>query len=102
MTAKESMDVDDAIDQVIQRGEEKTQQLNAKFSNLAFDDLHNFKSENPGTREWEGQVFGKDGKKPIFFLEPTKRERKINNPAEYAVAVAPKRNPKKLRLKGQV
>ena len=37
--------VNDDIDAIIHRGEERTQQLNSKYEGLSFEDLSNFKSE---------------------------------------------------------
>ncbi len=48
--------VNDDIDAIIQRGEERTQRLNSKYEGLNFDDLSNFKSE-ASVQQWEGEDF---------------------------------------------
>jgi SWI/SNF-related matrix-associated actin-dependent regulator of chromatin subfamily A member 5 len=48
--------INDDIDAIIQRGEERTQQLNSKYEGLSFDDLSNFKSE-ASVQQWEGEDF---------------------------------------------
>jgi SWI/SNF-related matrix-associated actin-dependent regulator of chromatin subfamily A member 5 len=37
--------INDDIDEIIQRGEEHTQELNSKYESLNLDDLNNFKSD---------------------------------------------------------
>ncbi|GAA5829787.1 hypothetical protein JCM11251_007878 [Rhodosporidiobolus azoricus] len=75
------MTVDDDIDAIISRGEEKTQALNSKFSSLNFDQLQIFNNAPAGTTtQWEGEEYG-GRKKPgtlgnMLWIEPTKRERK--------------------------
>lgn len=53
--------IDDDIDAIISRGEEKTKSLNAKYAGLSIDALTNFKSEVHAT-EWEGNSYGGAGK----------------------------------------
>jgi SWI/SNF-related matrix-associated actin-dependent regulator of chromatin subfamily A member 5 len=53
---KSSMLVDDDIDEIIKKGEEKTATLNSKYVGLNLDDLNNFKSESM-VNQWEGQDF---------------------------------------------
>lgn len=74
---KESMLVTDDIDHIIKRGEERTAQLNGKYAELNFDDLANFKSDTT-TTNWEGEEYAGKGKKPLLWIEPSKRERKSN------------------------
>jgi SWI/SNF-related matrix-associated actin-dependent regulator of chromatin subfamily A member 5 len=76
----ESMLVDDDIDAIIRRGEERTAELNSKYAGLNFDDLANFKSEASNTTtSWEGEEFGgRKGKKTLTWIQPSKRERKSN------------------------
>jgi len=74
-----SMLVDEDIDAIISKGEERTVALQSRYQGLSIDDLANFKSES-ATTAWEGQDFG--GAKPkigIAWIEPTKRERKGAN-----------------------
>jgi len=45
------------IDEIIHRGEERTQEINQKYAALNIDDLNNFKSDF-SVKEWEGEEFG--------------------------------------------
>jgi SWI/SNF-related matrix-associated actin-dependent regulator of chromatin subfamily A member 5 len=79
INASESMLVEDDIDEIIRRGEERTAELNSKYAGLNFDDLANFKSEMNTTTSWEGEEFGRKTKKGIVnWIQPSKRERKSN------------------------
>ncbi|SJX62817.1 probable ISW2-ATPase component of a two subunit chromatin remodeling complex [Sporisorium reilianum f. sp. reilianum] len=73
---KEDMSINDDIDDIISRGEERTQAIQAKYSGLNLDDLNNFKSDT--VYNWEGNDFSE--RKPIgqLWIEPSKRERKAN------------------------
>lgn len=70
--------VNDDIDEIIQRGEERTQELSSKYEGLSFDALANFKSE-ASVQQWEGEDF-RAGRKALQFnpLALSKRERKLN------------------------
>lgn len=48
--------INDDIDAIIQRGEERTQELNSKYESLNLDDLNNFKSD-ASVQQWEGEDF---------------------------------------------
>ena len=48
--------INDDIDAIIQRGEERTTVLNSKYEGLTFEDLSNFKSE-ASVQQWEGEDF---------------------------------------------
>jgi hypothetical protein len=50
------MIIDEDIDAIIQKGEEKTQALLSKYEGLNLDDLANFKSDM-GAQQWEGENF---------------------------------------------
>jgi SWI/SNF-related matrix-associated actin-dependent regulator of chromatin subfamily A member 5 len=77
INSAESMDVQDDIDDIIKRGEERTAELNSKYAQLNFDDLQVFKSET--TTNWEGEDYGGAKKKVgLLWIEPSKRERKSN------------------------
>ena len=67
---------EDDIDKLLQEGEEKTKQLNARYEKLGIDDLQNFSSEN--AYEWNGEDFTATRKKDIgvAWINPSKRERK--------------------------
>ncbi|EGN93575.1 hypothetical protein SERLA73DRAFT_171912 [Serpula lacrymans var. lacrymans S7.3] len=70
--------INDDIEAIIQRGEERTQELNSKYEGLNLEDLSNFKSDN-SVQQWEGEDF-RSGRKALNFnmLSLSKRERKTN------------------------
>ncbi|KAL8291369.1 hypothetical protein RQP46_002347 [Phenoliferia psychrophenolica] len=74
INSEESMDVQDDIDEIIKRGELRTQELNSKYAQLNLDDLQIFKSET--TTNWEGADYGSKKKIGIAWIEPSKRARK--------------------------
>ncbi|KAI0814754.1 SNF2 family DNA-dependent ATPase [Irpex lacteus] len=78
VNSNDDLMVNDDIDAIIQRGEERTQRLNSKYEGLNFDDLSNFKSE-ASVQQWEGEDF-RTGRKSLQFnpLSLSKRERKLN------------------------
>lgn len=100
ISGKEDMEIKDDIDAIIARGEAKTAELNAKYANVAFDDLHSFKSDLPATNVWEGETVQRK-QQGLIWIEPTKRERKANPWANGNIAER-QRRPRQLRLKGQV
>ncbi|KAH9485950.1 ISWI chromatin-remodeling complex ATPase ISW2 [Psilocybe cubensis] len=74
----EELMVNEDIDAIIQRGEERTMELNSKYEGLNLEDLNNFKSD-ASVQQWEGEDF-RAGKKALNFnlLSLSKRERKSN------------------------
>lgn len=76
INSSESMLVQDDIEDIITRGEARTQELNSKYAQLNFDDLQIFKSET--TTNWEGEDYGGKKKIGLAWIEPSKRERKTN------------------------
>lgn len=76
ISSKEDMSINDDIDAIISKGEERTQAIQAKYQGLNLDDLNNFKSDT--VYNWEGNDFSE--RKPIgqLWIEPSKRERKAN------------------------
>jgi SWI/SNF-related matrix-associated actin-dependent regulator of chromatin subfamily A member 5 len=48
--------INDDIEAIIQRGEERTVELNSKYEGLNFEDLSNFKSE-ASVQQWEGEDY---------------------------------------------
>ncbi|KAG7100193.1 hypothetical protein E1B28_001970 [Marasmius oreades] len=78
INASEEMLINDDIDAIIARGEERTNELNSKYQELNFEDLNNFKSD-ASVQQWEGEDF-RAGKKPLNLnlLSLSKRERKSN------------------------
>lgn len=67
------------IEAVIQRGEERTAELNSKYEGLNLEDLSNFKSDS-SLQQWEGEDFRVGGRKTLNLnmLSLSKRERKMN------------------------
>ena len=70
---------DDAIEEILRKGEQRTAELNAKYEKLGIDDLQNFSADN--AYEWNGQDFTNRKKQGlgINWIEPAKRERKEQN-----------------------
>ncbi|KAF7981341.1 hypothetical protein HWV62_33785 [Athelia sp. TMB] len=79
INAKDDLMIDDDIDAIIQRGEERTVELNSKYEGLNLDDLNNFKSDAT-VQQWEGEDFRTGSKKALNLnlLSLSKRERKTN------------------------
>ncbi|KAI0931115.1 hypothetical protein AcW1_001399 [Taiwanofungus camphoratus] len=75
----EDLLINDDIEAIIQRGEERTNELNSKYEGLTFEDLSNFKSD-ASVQQWEGEDFRTGQRKPLQFnpLALSKRERKLN------------------------
>jgi SWI/SNF-related matrix-associated actin-dependent regulator of chromatin subfamily A member 5 len=48
--------VNDDIEAIIQRGEERTLKLSSKYEGLNLEDLNNFKSD-ASVQQWEGEDF---------------------------------------------
>ena len=66
---------DDAFDELLKKGEERTKEINEKYEKLGIDDLQNFSSENAFS--WGGQEFKpKPDGMGLHWIEPGKRERK--------------------------
>ncbi|KIK93086.1 hypothetical protein PAXRUDRAFT_829348 [Paxillus rubicundulus Ve08.2h10] len=66
------------IEVIIQRGEERTAELNSKYEGLNLEDLSNFKTDS-SLQQWEGEDF-RAGRKTLNLnmLSLSKRERKMN------------------------
>ncbi|KAG0181723.1 hypothetical protein DFQ29_007389, partial [Apophysomyces sp. BC1021] len=74
-----SNELDDDIEEILRKGEEKTAQLNKKYQNLNIDDLKNFSSES--AYQWNGEDWSHKRKAEsigLSWLGPAKRERKAN------------------------
>lgn len=70
---------DDAIEEILQKGEMKTKELNAKYQTLGLDDLQKFNGiENQSAYEWNGQNFQKKASETSSFewINPSRRERR--------------------------
>jgi len=48
--------INEDIDAIIQRGEQRTAELSNRYEGLSFEDLSNFKSE-ASVQQWEGEDF---------------------------------------------
>ena len=59
--------VNDDIDAIIQRGEERTSELNSRYEGLNLEDLSNFKSDS-SVQQWEGEDF-RTGVRVILFCD---------------------------------
>lgn len=70
--------VDDDIDEILKKGEEKTQQLNAKYQSLGLDDLQKYNEvDNQSAYEWNGKNFQKKEKDNVVnWINPSRRERR--------------------------
>lgn len=60
--------INDDIDAIIHRGEERTSELNSKYEGLNLEDLSNFKSE-ASVQQWEGEDF-RTGVSHILSIAP--------------------------------
>ncbi|OWA51550.1 putative global transcription activator SNF2L1 [Hypsibius exemplaris] len=85
--SRESDITDEDIDSILAKGEAKTEELNKRFEGLGEDNLRNFTLDTPqeeGTERSVYQFEGEDyrGKKtqlqPVTWIEPPKRERRVN------------------------
>ncbi|KAL4068818.1 SNF2 family N-terminal domain-containing protein [Scleroderma yunnanense] len=70
--------INDDIDAIIKRGEERTAELSSRYEGLNLEDLSNFKSDST-VQQWEGEDF-RTGRKGLNLnmLSLSKRERKTN------------------------
>lgn len=72
------MTTDTDIDEILKKGEKKTQELNAKYQALGLDDLQKFNEiDNQSSYEWNGRTFEK--KKTdvaLNWINPSRRERR--------------------------
>ncbi|EPZ34649.1 hypothetical protein ROZALSC1DRAFT_27044 [Rozella allomycis CSF55] len=71
--------IDEDIEIVLNKGEEKTRELMKKYETAGLEDLQKFNVDNSfNTYEWDGKDFSKKKNKSLFILETSKRERKSN------------------------
>lgn len=70
--------VDDDIEEILQKGDRKTKELNAKYETLGLDDLQKFNGiENQSAYEWNGKNFQKKSDdKVVEWINPSRRERR--------------------------
>ena len=80
-----TVDVD--IDEILKKGEEKTQQLNAKYQALGLDDLQKFNEmDNQSAYEWNGKNFQKrETNNVVNWINPPRRERRREPQQTYSV-----------------
>lgn len=73
-----TISVEDDIDQILQKGDKKTKELNAKYEALGLDDLQKFNGiENQSAYEWNGENFQKkSADKMVEWINPSRRERR--------------------------
>jgi SWI/SNF-related matrix-associated actin-dependent regulator of chromatin subfamily A member 5 len=66
---------DNSIEALLEKGAQRTKQLNQKYETLGLDDLQHFKSES--AYEWNGETFVPSKKQGISaaWIHPAKRER---------------------------
>ncbi|OZJ01930.1 hypothetical protein BZG36_04839 [Bifiguratus adelaidae] len=72
---------DEDIDAILRVGEERTAELNKKYSSLGLDDLAKFSSEGGSAYEWQGENWSNKRKaegRSMLWIQPAKRERKAN------------------------
>lgn len=60
-----SLVINEDIDAIIARGEERTIELNSKYEGLNLEDLNNFKSD-ASVQQWEGEDF-RAGVRALFL-----------------------------------
>ncbi|KAF9321074.1 hypothetical protein BG003_003837 [Podila horticola] len=68
------------IEQVLRRGEEKTAELNQKYSNVGIEDLAKFTNAEGSAYDWQGEDWSNKRKADgsLLWITPAKRERKAN------------------------
>ncbi|KAI8597383.1 SNF2 family N-terminal domain-containing protein [Dissophora ornata] len=87
---------DPDIEQVLRRGEEKTSELNQKYSNVGIEDLAKFTNAEGSAYDWQGEDWSHKRKADgsLLWITPAKRERKANYAVDDyyrdALRVAPK------------
>ncbi|KAJ3330871.1 hypothetical protein HDU76_004637 [Blyttiomyces sp. JEL0837] len=71
----------DDIDEILRRGEAKTQELDSKYKNMGLEDAISFISDGTGSvYQWEGADFRNQKKDGGFrWIQPAKREKRGTN-----------------------
>ncbi|TRM60158.1 SNF2 family N-terminal domain-containing protein [Schizophyllum amplum] len=77
MNSSDELLINDDIDEIIHRGEQRTQELNSKYEGLNLEDLSNFKSD-ASVQQWEGEDFRSRKNLNFNMISLAKRERKSN------------------------
>ncbi|KAJ1906447.1 chromatin remodeling complex Adenosinetriphosphatase [Coemansia sp. IMI 209127] len=76
-TIKGSLDIED----ILRRGETRTQELQSKYADMGLDDLNKFTNESSITTQWEGEDYARKRRAADIaqlWIQPAKRERKVN------------------------
>ncbi|KAG0297169.1 hypothetical protein BGZ98_000685, partial [Dissophora globulifera] len=87
---------DPDIESILRRGEEKTAELNQKYSNVGIEDLAKFTNAEGSAYDWQGEDWSNKRKADgsLLWITPAKRERKANYAVDDyyrdALRVAPK------------
>lgn len=70
--------IEDDIDEILKKGEQKTKELSAKYETLGLDDLQKFNGfGDQSAYEWNGENFQKKGNETDFkWINPSRRERR--------------------------
>lgn len=78
--ANDDFAYDADIEQVLRRGEEKTAELNQKYSNVGIEDLAKFTNAEGSAYDWQGEDWSNKRKADgsLLWITPAKRERKAN------------------------
>ncbi|KAJ2005841.1 chromatin remodeling complex Adenosinetriphosphatase [Coemansia thaxteri] len=69
------------IDEILRRGESRTQELQNKYADMGLDDLNRFANESTSTTQWEGEDYARKRRAADIaqlWIQPAKRERKVN------------------------
>ena len=79
--------IDEDFDNFLNKGAERTMELNKKFEGVGVEDLQKFTTDN--TYEWNGNDYKKKEVTGKIWIEPSKRERKgdYNIDAYYSTAL---------------
>ncbi|KAG0318700.1 hypothetical protein BGZ97_003417 [Linnemannia gamsii] len=94
--ASDNFAYDPDIEQILRRGEEKTSELNQKYSNVGIEDLAKFTNAEGSAYDWQGEDWSNKRKADgsLLWITPAKRERKANYAVDDyyrdALRVAPK------------
>ncbi|KAJ2768918.1 chromatin remodeling complex Adenosinetriphosphatase [Coemansia nantahalensis] len=70
-----------SIDEILRRGESRTQELQSKYADMGLDDLNRFANESASTTQWEGEDYARKRRAAEIsrmWIQPAKRERKAN------------------------
>ncbi|KAF9582637.1 hypothetical protein BGW38_010946 [Lunasporangiospora selenospora] len=76
----ENLAYDPDIENILRRGEEKTAELNEKYSNAGLEDLAKFTNAEGSAYDWQGEDWSNKRKADgsLLWITPAKRERKAN------------------------